>query len=106
MINFRAYNHNNTLIGEYETLEEALKDANNYHYQTGNAYFLEQAEKKKYTVEIHETQHWTYSYDVEAESEDEAQKMAEKRHFEEMDADDSWLCESNINNIYIKEKDE
>ena len=43
MINYRAYNHNNTLIGEYETLEEALKDAQNYHYQTGNAYFLEEA---------------------------------------------------------------
>jgi len=57
----------------------------------------------KFTVEIHETQHWTYSYDVEAKSSEEAHHIAETRHFADWASDDEWLCESNITGTYAKE---
>ena len=57
----------------------------------------------KFTVEIHETQQWTYLYDVEANSSEEAHHLAESRHFADWDCDDEWLCESNITGTYAKE---
>ena len=59
----------------------------------------------KFTVEIHETQQWTYSYDVEANSSEEAHHLAESRHFADWDCDDEWLCESNITGTYAKENE-
>ena len=60
----------------------------------------------KFTVEIHETQHWTYSYEVEAKSSEEAHHIAETRHFADWASDDEWLCESNITGTYAKEHEE
>ena len=57
----------------------------------------------KFTVEIHETQYWTYSYEVEAKSSEEAHHIAETRHFAGDSSDDEWLCESNITGTYAKE---
>lgn len=58
----------------------------------------------KFTVEIHETQYWTYSYDVEAKSSEEAHHLAETRHFQgDWACDDEWLNESNITGTYAKE---
>ena len=57
----------------------------------------------KFTVQIHETQQWTYSYDVEAKSSEEAHHLAEARHFSDWDSDDEWICESNITGTYAKE---
>ena len=55
----------------------------------------------KFTIEIHETQNWTYSYDVEAKSSEEAHHLAEARHFSSEES--GWLCESNITGTYAKE---
>lgn len=101
---FKAYNHNGTLIAESDSASDIFKQAKQYHEQTGNAYFIEEEEPKKYSVQIHETQQWTYVYEVEAFTEDEAQKIAETRHFEGEQSDDNWLCESAITDTYIKEK--
>ena len=58
----------------------------------------------KFTVEIHETQQWTYSYDVEARSSEEAHHIAEARHFQgDWACDDEWLNESNVTGTYAKE---
>ena len=57
----------------------------------------------KFTVEIHETQYWTYSYDIEAKSSEEAHHLAETQHFAGLESDDEWLCESNITGTYAKE---
>jgi hypothetical protein len=57
----------------------------------------------KFTIEIHETQNWTYSYDVEAKSSEEAHHIAESRHFSGEQSDDNWLCDSNITGTYAKE---
>ena len=101
---YKAYNHNGTLIAESDKASDIFKMAKEYHEQTGNAYFIEEEEPKKFTVQINETQQWTYVYEVEASSEDEAQKMAERRHFDGEQSDDNWLCESAITDTYIKEK--
>ena len=39
---YKAYNHNGTLIAESESASEIFKMAKEYHYQTGNAYFIEE----------------------------------------------------------------
>ena len=57
----------------------------------------------KFTIGIHETQQWTYLYEVEAKSSEEAHHIAESRHFAEDSAEDKWLCESNITGTYAKE---
>ena len=43
---YAVYNHNNTLIGEFETIKEAFEEGQKYHYYTGNAYFLEEIENE------------------------------------------------------------
>jgi hypothetical protein len=58
----------------------------------------------KFTIEIHETQYWTYSYEVEAKSSEEAHHIAETRHFAGEQSEDEWLCESNITGTYSWEK--
>ena len=58
----------------------------------------------KFTVEIHETQQWTYSYEVEAKSSEEAHHLAESRHFAGDQSEDSCLYDSNITGTYAKEK--
>jgi hypothetical protein len=57
----------------------------------------------KFTIEIHETQQWVYSYEVEAKSSEEAHHLAESLHFEGGHEDDSSLFESNITGTYAKE---
>ena len=39
---FKAFNHNGTLIAEAKDAGEILKMAQAYHYQTGNAYSIEE----------------------------------------------------------------
>lgn len=57
----------------------------------------------KYTVQVNETQHWAYEYQVEAKSSEEAYCIAEALHFEGVQADDSWIDDSTTERIYVKE---
>lgn len=101
---YKAYNHNGTLIAESDKATEIFKMAKEYHEQTGNAYFIEEEEPKKFTVQINETQQWTYVYEVEASGWTEAQELAVKRHFDGEQSDDNWLRESEVTDTYTKEK--
>lgn len=38
---YTAYNHNDTFLGEYPTAEEAQKDADFYHFVTGNNSYIQ-----------------------------------------------------------------
>lgn len=100
---YKAYNHNGTLIAEANSATDIFKMAKQYHEHTGNAYFIEEEKPMKYRIEIHETQYWSYTYEVEAGNDKEAQELAEQRHFDGEQSDDNWLCESNITGTYIKE---
>lgn len=40
---FKVYNHNNILLGVFDTAKEAYAEARTYHYQTGNAAYVEEA---------------------------------------------------------------
>ena len=55
-----------------------------------------------FTVEIHETQQWVYTYEVRAKDSEEAHHIAETKHFEGIHADDLYLFESNITGTYAK----
>jgi hypothetical protein len=44
---YKAFNHNGTLIAESKDAGEILKMAKEYHYQTGNAYFIDEDEQEK-----------------------------------------------------------
>lgn len=57
----------------------------------------------KFMVEIHETQHWVYRYEVEAKSSEEAHHIAESLHFEGIEIYKSELYDSNITGTYCKE---
>lgn len=57
----------------------------------------------KFTIEVNETQHWTYSYQVEAVSSEQACHIAEAMHFEGVQADDNWLNDATTERIYVKE---
>jgi len=46
VMRYAVYNHNNTLLGEFETIKEAFEEGQKYHYYTGNAYFLEEIENE------------------------------------------------------------
>ena len=37
---YQVYNHNGTLLGEFQTLLEAIQEANFYTEQTGNPAFV------------------------------------------------------------------
>lgn len=39
---FKVYNHNHTLLGEFNTAKEAYAEARAYHYQTGNEAYVEE----------------------------------------------------------------
>jgi hypothetical protein len=43
---FKIYNHNDTFLGEFNTLEEAFKEANFYQCQTGNSYYIDDEEEE------------------------------------------------------------
>jgi hypothetical protein len=55
-----------------------------------------------FTVEIHETQQWVYTYEMEAKDSEEAHHIAESKHFEGNHANDLFLFESNITGTYAK----
>lgn len=57
----------------------------------------------KYKVEVNETQHWTYVYEVEAKSSEEASCIAEALHFEGVQSDDNWLNDSTTERVYVKD---
>lgn len=40
---YQVFNHNGTLLGEFKTLTEAMKEAQFYTAQTGNATYIEEA---------------------------------------------------------------
>jgi hypothetical protein len=48
----------------------------------------------KYTVRVSETQYWVYDYEVEAKSSEEALSLAEVKHFEGMQADNTALADA------------
>ena len=49
---FKIYNHNDTFLGEFNTLEEAFKEANFYQNQTGNSYFIDDTEEEQEELEV------------------------------------------------------
>ena len=57
----------------------------------------------KYKVEVNETQHWVYEYEVEAKSSEEASCIAESLHFEGIQANDSWLNDATTERIFVKD---
>lgn len=57
----------------------------------------------KYKVEVNETQHWVYEYEVEAKSSEEASCIAEALHFEGVQSDDSWINEATTERVYVKD---
>lgn len=46
---------------------------------------------KTYQVYIQSEQTWTYVYEVEAENEEEAHLLGEKRHFDGAESSDNWI---------------
>ena len=57
----------------------------------------------KYTVQVSETQYWVYEYAVEAESKEEAINLAEVKHFEGVQADDTILADAQTMEMRIKD---
>jgi len=57
----------------------------------------------KYTVQVNETQYWVYEYAVKAESKEEAINLAEIKHFEGVQADDSILADAQTTEMRIKD---
>ena len=57
----------------------------------------------KYTVQVNETQHWVYEYEVEAKSSEEAMHLAEAKHFEGLEADNSYLADASVSYVRIKD---
>lgn len=102
---YKAYNHNGTLIAESKKASEIFKMAKEYHDQTGNAYFIEEEEPKKFLVSVEETQRWTYVYEVEAYSKEDAELIAQNHHFDGVQSYDNWLDESSVESIRVKEKE-
>jgi hypothetical protein len=56
----------------------------------------------KYTVQVNETQYWVYEYAVEAKSKEEALSLAEVKHFEGVQADDTILADAQTTEMRIK----
>lgn len=57
----------------------------------------------KYTVQVNETQYWVYEYAVEANSKEEALSLAEVKHFEGVQADDTILADAQTTEMRIKD---
>jgi len=57
----------------------------------------------KYTVQVNETQYWVYEYEVEAKSSEEALHLAEVKHFEGVQSDDSILADAQTTEMRIKD---
>jgi hypothetical protein len=57
----------------------------------------------KFTVEVNDTQYWVYEYEVEAKSSEEAMHLAEVKHFEGLEADDSYLSDASVSYVRIKD---
>jgi hypothetical protein len=57
----------------------------------------------KFTVQVNETQYWVYEYAVEAKSIEEAICLAEVKHFEGVQADDTILADAQTTEMRIKD---
>jgi hypothetical protein len=57
----------------------------------------------KYTVQVNETQYWVYEYAVEAKNIEEAIHLAEVKHFEGVQADDTVLADAQTTEMRIKD---
>ena len=57
----------------------------------------------KYTVQVNETQYWVYEYAVEAKNIEEAIHLAEVKHFEGVQADDTILADAQTTEMRIKD---
>jgi hypothetical protein len=57
----------------------------------------------KYTVQVSETQYWVYEYAVEAKNIEEAIHLAEVKHFEGVQADDTVLADAQTTEMRIKD---
>jgi hypothetical protein len=57
----------------------------------------------KYTVRVSETQYWVYEYAVEAKSKEEALSLAEVKHFEGVQADDTILADAQTTEMLVKD---
>jgi hypothetical protein len=57
----------------------------------------------KFTVQVNETQYWVYEYAVEAKSIEEAIRLAEVKHFEGVQADDTILADAQTTEMRVKD---
>jgi hypothetical protein len=57
----------------------------------------------KYTVQVNETQYWVYEYAVEAKNIEEAIHLAEVKHFEGVQANDTILADAQTTEMRIKD---
>ena len=57
----------------------------------------------KFTVQVNETQYWVYEYAVEAKNIEEAIHLAEVKHFEGVQADDTILADAQTTEMRIKD---
>lgn len=77
-----------------------------WHYLTSIHSTIEpvgKGESMKYTVQVNETQYWVYEYAVEAKSSEEALHLAEVKHFEGVQSEDSILADAQTMEIRIKD---
>lgn len=55
----------------------------------------------KYTVRVSETQYWVYDYEVEAKSSEDALSLAEIKHFQGFQADNTDLTDAQTTEMRI-----